>query len=130
MYAINNMFDTGIRGYAISATIISLGTYAVVFSLTYPSKKLVKPCVGLTDNSQRLTQSGVVDAVLKAVGVGKRINSADQPEVTLKQGIIRQGAIRVYKVWMDFSWLRRKKDAADYELGIPIERDPSFTRGH
>jgi hypothetical protein len=39
MWAINDMFGTGTRGFAIITTLISSGTYAVVFGLLHPPSR-------------------------------------------------------------------------------------------
>ena len=39
MWAINNMFGTGTRGFVIITSLIALGTYAVVFGLLHPPSR-------------------------------------------------------------------------------------------
>jgi hypothetical protein len=39
MWAINNMFGTGTRGFVIITSLIAFGTYAVVFGLLHPPSR-------------------------------------------------------------------------------------------
>jgi hypothetical protein len=117
MWAINGMFGTGTRGFAIITSVIACGTYAVVFGLLHPparnraleALKVYFPVISWNGESDNLKNKNLADSKGKgkennASGSGAQGEDVSPKTVNPKRSLISR-------------FQRRKRRVQDHEKG-------------